>query len=309
MLGLTFRAVPLHFVLAVAASLLLTSCSLSCGKQPERTSIRQLSGTDAIRIYDVHIPSSAIGGILWYRMLLPTPSAGEKLPVLYLLPGANSGPADVMEHSEIAKLATEKRLAVVIPDGKLSYYTNALHRPHARWEDAIVQDLMPDVLNRFPVSSERAHTGIAGISMGGYGAAMLTFKHPALYGFTAIVSGALDIARRAPSLRRPGQTWRIWTTFGFRPETRHSEDVFAMLDKYHQRPQAAWFISCGGKDPLYGANERFARRMRQQGVELRLLTTSDGHNWQSWNEALPKMFDRAGSALTKSKATGEHRAG
>src|SRR4029077_1401425 len=138
----------------------------------------------------------------------------------------NSGPVEMMERSEVVKLAADERLIVVIPEAECSYYTNAKHKRHARWEDAITLDLPGDVEGRFPVLKGREHTGIAGISMGGYGAVKLALKHPELYGFAGNMSGSLDITRRAASVPRWGQTWRIWMTFGVRPSTRRDEDVF-----------------------------------------------------------------------------------
>jgi S-formylglutathione hydrolase FrmB len=202
-----------------------------------------------------------------------------------------------MKHSEVAKLAATEHLAVVIPDGRYSYYTNAKHKRNARWEDAIIRDLPEDVAARFPVLTGREHTGIAGLSMGGYGAAKLALKHPDLYGFVGIMSGALDITRRPASLRRLGQTWRIWTIFGFQRSTRSDEDVFVLLRDPKQLQQTAWFISCGGRDPLYDVNGRFARQMRQHGVELKLITTQSGHDWTSWNDAMAQMFRTAKLSL------------
>ena len=127
---------------------------------------------------DVRFPSTSIDGLLCYRAVVPTVNAGELLPVLYLLHGANSSPAEIMERSELANLAIAARLIVVMPEADLSYYTNAKHERHARWEDAIVLELPRDVEARFPVMKGSEHTGIAGISMGGYGAVKLTLKHP-----------------------------------------------------------------------------------------------------------------------------------
>lgn len=153
-------------------------------------------------------------------------NAGELLPLLYLLHGANSNPAEIMERSEPVNLAIAARLIVVMPEADLSYYTNAKHERHARWEDAIVLELPRDVEARFPVMKGSEHTGIAGISMGGYGAVKLTLKHPGHYGCTASMSGPMDITWRRTSVRRWGQTWRIWTIFGVRPGTRKDRRCF-----------------------------------------------------------------------------------
>lgn len=248
-------------------------------------------------VSDVHSFSPAIRQVLFYRILIPTQHGGERLPALYLLHGANSGPLEIMERSQVERLAGTEHLAVVMPEGGLSYFTNAKHRQNARWEDAITRDLRNDVQARFPVLTGQKHTGIAGISMGGYAAVKLALKHPDLYGFTGVTSGALDITRRPPSLRRWGQTWRIWTIFGVQRSTRQDEDVFDLLNNTNPSPQTVWFASCGKSDPLHDVNERFARQMRRHGVELDLETTPGGHDWQSWNAALPELFASAGRAL------------
>ncbi len=276
---------------------LVALCCVACNRAPEPATVQTISTTNAIIISDVHFHSPSIGGILWYRIIVPTPRGSERLPVLYLLHGANSSPVEVMERSDVAQLAATEHLAVVIPDGKYSYYTNAKHRRNARWEDAITRDLMEDVGTRFPVLVGREHTGIAGMSMGGYGAAKLSLKNPDLYGFTGVVSGALDITRRPVRLRRLDQTWRIWTIFGLRRSTRREEDVFEILRNSKQLPQTTWFVSSGESDPLHDVGERFARQMRQHGMEPNFITTQGGHDWQSWNAAMPQMFRSAGNAL------------
>jgi S-formylglutathione hydrolase FrmB len=285
------------FIGTVLSAVLLALCCAACNGAPDQPTVQTISATNAITISDIRFHSSAIDGILWYRIIVPSTRGTERLPVLYLLHGANSSPVEIMERSEVARLATTEHLAVVIPDGNYSYYTNAKHQRNARWEDAITRDLMEDVQKRFPVLVGHEHTGIAGMSMGGYGAAKLSLKHPDLYGFTGIMSGALDITRRPASLRRLGQTWRIWTIFGMTRSTRRDEDVFDRLRNSKQLPQTAWFISCGGTDPLHGVVERFARQIRQQGMEPHFLNTQGGHDWQSWNAAMPQMFRSAGDAL------------
>jgi S-formylglutathione hydrolase FrmB len=300
-----FQTLPWHKLLLVRKAIigtilpavLLSLCCLACNRVLEHATVKTISTTDAITISDVRFHSPAIAGVLSYRIIVPALRGDERLPVLYLLHGANSGPAEVMERAGVAQLAAAEHLAVVIPDGRYSYYTNAKHQRNARWEDAITGDLMDDVRTRFPVLVGRGHTGIAGISMGGYGAAELSLKHPDLYGFTGIMSGALDITRRPASLRRIGQTWRIWTIFGFRRSTRRDGDVFDTLGNSTQLPQTTWFISCGGIDPLHDAGERFAHQIRQHGMKANLITTQGGHGWQSWNAAMPQMFRSAGNAL------------
>ncbi len=271
----------------------------SCRAPHPHEAVESVLTTDAVAITDVRFPSPNVSGLLRYRAIVPTVQGGERLPVLYLLHGANSGPADMQQHSEVVQLAITNRLIVVMPEAGFSYYTNARLLRHARWEDAITSDLPHDVEARFPILAGREHRGIAGISMGGYGAVKLALKHPELYGFAGTMSGALDITRRPASLRRWGQTLRIWTIFGLRPGLRQNEDVFHLLDRAStdEIQNVNWFLSCGKSDPLYAVNARFLREMRQRGVKVDGLTTPGFHDWQSWNAAMPLLFKAAGGEL------------
>jgi len=266
----------------IVASLLSVICS-GCSRSPRQAdTVQQVSNDGAVTVTDVHFRSSSINGMFWYRAIVPKVGSNERLPVLYLLHGIDSDPREVMEHSSVLKLATA------------SYYTNAKHRRDARWEDAVAQELPGDVENRFPVLRGREH---AGISMGGYGAVKVALKHPELYRFAGNMSGSLDITRRAASIPRWRQTWRIWMTFGVRRSTRRDEDVFDLLDGAAEVQKVTWFVSCGKDDPLLSVNGGFARKLRGRGVALDLIITSGGHGWQSWNAAMPDLIRIAGTTL------------
>lgn len=280
----------------IIASLLCIACS-GCRSPRHPDTMQEVFHDGAVTVTDVHFHSSSVEGMFWYRIIGPQVGPNERLPVLYLLHGIDSDPREVMERSSVLKLAIASHLIIVMPEAGFSYYTNAKHKRHARWENAVAEELPRDVEKRFPVLSGREHTGIAGISMGGYGAVKLALKHPALYGFVGNMSGPLDITRREASLRRWGQTLRIWNTFGVRPNIRRDEDVFDLLDRAVEVKSVTWFESCGKNDALLGVNERFARELRERGVSLDLITTSGGHDWQSWNAAMPDLFRIAEKAL------------
>jgi S-formylglutathione hydrolase FrmB len=273
--------------------------SVSCGRPSRQAATTQLvSSANAVTVTEVHFPSTAIGGLLWYRVIVPAAATAERFPVLYLLHGANSSPVEIMECSDVVKLAGEMHMIVVMPYAGNSYYTNAKHKAHARWEDAIAGELPRDVAARFPVLPGREHTGIAGISMGGYGAAKLAVKHPELYSFAGVMSGALDITRRPIRLRRLDQAWRIWSIFGLRPSARRDEDIFDLLDRAGNGgagPQ--WFESCGERDPLRAVNQRLVKKLRERGTAVTGLTTAGGHDWQSWKPAIAELFTRAATRL------------
>jgi len=163
--------------------LALCFCCFGCRSARQPEAVLQISTDDLVTVTDVHFHSEGTDDLFWYRIIVPKSGHKERFPVLYLLHGANSGPVEIMEHSNVVKLSSASHLITVLPDADFSYYTNAKHTRHARWEDAITEELVRDVKGRFPVLEGREHTGIAGISMGGYGAVKLALKHPEVYAF------------------------------------------------------------------------------------------------------------------------------
>jgi S-formylglutathione hydrolase FrmB len=69
-------------------------------------------------------------------------------------------------------------LLIVTPDGGSSFYSRDGHR---RYENFFFREFLPQIEKRYPVQAGRATRGIAGISMGGYGALHLAFRHPELF--------------------------------------------------------------------------------------------------------------------------------
>lgn len=260
-------------------------------------SIQLVSSDDTVTVTDVRIPSEAAGGLLYYRAIVPKAAPGERLPVLYLLHGGMGDPNDMQQHTNAVKQAIAQRLIIITPNAGLSWYTNAKHRQNERWEDATVYDLVRDVDSRFPVLAGREHRGLAGVSMGGYGAVKLALKHPELYGFAAMMGGSLDITRRWPNVLNPGQTWDTWMIFGFRPATERDEDVFDLLDHMASPQAVKWFASCGSEDSMCTGDTEFVRQLRQRGVVAKTAMTTGQHNWDTWDKTFPALFKTAGESL------------
>jgi S-formylglutathione hydrolase FrmB len=282
-------------------SLLFLFPLFGCNNQTNRASHTRTQQAhrlpDGTTITEVHVWSRNIDAPLSYTVIMPPHDSAEHLPVLYLLHGANSGPAEILSHSDVGHLALLNRLVVVIPEAGNSYYTNAQHLKNARWEDVITIDLPADVTSHFPLQHGHNHTGIAGISMGGYGAIKLSLKHPDLYSFVGVMSGPLDITRRPPAPQRWSQTTRIWSIFGYLESTRRNEDVFDLLARNPPSQTIHWFASCGKSDPLRPINQRFVNSLNKYDVPLSLALTPGGHDWESWNAAMPQLFEAAATSL------------
>lgn len=78
---------------------------------------------------------------------------------------------------------------VAIPYGASSFYLNG--KDGTRYEDAIVKDFIPFVDHTYRTTANASSRLIEGISMGGYGALMIAFKHPEMFAGVAAHCAAL----------------------------------------------------------------------------------------------------------------------
>ena len=73
-----------------------------------------------------------------------------------------------------------KEFLIATPDGGASFYINSKDGKE-RYEDFLLQEFFPFIEKHYRVAPGSGHRGVAGISMGGYGALHLAFRHPQLF--------------------------------------------------------------------------------------------------------------------------------
>jgi S-formylglutathione hydrolase FrmB len=87
---------------------------------------------------------------------------------------------------------------VAAPFGANSFYLNG--KDGTRYEDAIVKDFLPFVDKTYRTTGSPRDRVIEGISMGGFGALVIAFKHPELFAAVAAHSAAVfDELPRPPA--------------------------------------------------------------------------------------------------------------
>jgi putative tributyrin esterase len=240
---------------------------------------------------DVTFHSSALGRDMPYRVFLPaTIPANKRLPAVYLLHGGGGGYRDWSNYSDVARFA-ERGLVLVMPEGEASYYVNAVDRPADRFEDYITEDLIADVETKFPVITGRENRAIIGISMGGFGAVVLSLKHPELFAFAGALSPALDVPSRPFSIKRVGQYRQHRAIFGpWESPTRHADDPYILAHSSDPATVPYLFLSCGEQEGLLPANRRFAAILQHRAFRYEFHVGPGGHDWNQWNRWLPDLF-------------------
>jgi S-formylglutathione hydrolase FrmB len=247
--------------------------------------------TPKVTLRDVTFHSGALNRDMTYRVVLPTGiAAGQKLPAVYLLHGGGSNFRAWSNYSDVARYA-ERGLILIMPEGHDSYYTNSVEHPQDRYEDYVVNDLISDVEGRFPVASVRANRAIVGISMGGFGAVKLAFRHPELFAFAGGISPAIDVPSRPFSVKRPLQWHYHRSIFGaWGGQAQRDNDPFVLALSSDPAKTPYLFLTCGEQEGLLPANRKFAALLAQRQIGHEFHVVPGCHNWTQWNERLDSCF-------------------
>lgn len=134
----------------------------------------------------------------------------QEYPVLFLLHDEAEGRKEWLHMTSLCRYAQETGIAVVLPEGHRSFYSDYVNRDGNRganntgiqllqqfdelmYETFIVEELLKYIRAMFPVSSDRSKTYIGGKGMGGFGALKLGLNHPELFDSIFSVSGLADL--------------------------------------------------------------------------------------------------------------------
>jgi len=146
----------------------------------------QSSGDNGVQY--ASFQSAALGREMRFAIHLPPSYDREskrRFPVVYFLHGM-FGSEREFERRGVASAINKMRsdgligeFIIVSPAGENSFYVNA--KNGVRFEDAVVQDLIPYIEKTYRIAPGRGNRAIQGISMGGFGALMIAFKHPEMF--------------------------------------------------------------------------------------------------------------------------------
>jgi S-formylglutathione hydrolase FrmB len=255
--------------------------------------------------------SRILGGPVGYCVLLPPAYDTDKtrrFPVLYYLHGLGDNEQMFLRSggwSMIQDLWGRHELGefiIVTPAAGASFYLNSRDGQY-RYEDFLLQEFLPLIEGRYRIRAARATRGIAGISMGGYGALRLAFRRPDLFSSVATHSAAivaqLPSADAGSSARGP---LRLFANIFGSPVDRAFWDRNNPLALARAANLAGLkiYFDCGSQDD-YGFDSG-AQALHNLLVSRRVTHEfhlyPGGHNWLYFAEHLPA------SLLFESRALG-----
>ncbi len=145
------------------------------------------------------LASKALGKAVPYCVMLPPGYDAEpqrRFPVLYYLHGlgdneqtmVNSGAWNL--YLDLVGQRKAGEFIIVNPAGYRTFYVNSADGK-VRYEDFFIREFLPAIERKYRVLPGRAHRGLLGVSMGGYGAFHMAFRYPQLFGSVSTLMAAL----------------------------------------------------------------------------------------------------------------------
>ena len=250
-----------------------------------------------VRVETVRIRSALLGREVAYRVVLPpgyglVTARARRYSVLYLLHGWGGNYDSWLTRGSLASHAAEHQLIVVTPEGGKGWYTDA---PGGEpYESHLLREIVPDVDRRYRTNANRRGRGVAGYSMGGYGALKLGFRHPELFAFAGSTGGALDAASRADDeslVRAFGEA---------NSPARFENDLPRLAREFPEARRGALpflYLDCGLGDDWLAVNRDFAATLTARGIAHEYRQRPGGHVWPYWDAQGREILRVASDAL------------
>ncbi len=254
----------------------------------------------------VQLQGRLIGKALPYNVILPRDyqtSPRSRYPVLYLLHGFSGHYSDWVARTNLADYAADYRMIVVTPEGDDGWYTDSAGTAADKYESYILQELIPDVDRRFRTIQTRYARGIAGLSMGGYGALKFGLKYPDHFVFAGSLSGALAVASWTETDLKDLKTIRdsVFGVFGpVGSETRKRNDILQITRGLTPARVAGLpyiYLDCGTEDFLVDMNQKFAALLREKKIPHEYRELPGNHNWEYWDQQVREVLKVAAQKM------------
>ncbi|MCG3180541.1 MAG: Endo-1,4-beta-xylanase Z [Phycisphaerae bacterium] len=222
------------------------------------------------------------------------------LPVLYLLHGMwgseidwpFKGDAHNVLDREIAAGRVQPMIVAMPHDGLTdegTFYVDWHGGRRERFERYMTGDLIRFVETELTGRRRgRSRRMIGGLSMGGFGALVLSLRNPRLYCAAGSLSGAVRPIGR-PKRRSLGDA--IFGPLDRDPAShRRQRDPGVLVDSLQRTRGLGLYLDCGRSDFLIAMNRKFDRQLTRLGIQHVYREYDGDHNWPCWHKRLPHLL-------------------
>ncbi|PZT55883.1 alpha/beta hydrolase [Paenibacillus silvae] len=221
----------------------------------------------------------------------------QPLKSLYLLNGYSGNQWDWITFTRIRELADRYRIAVFMPAGENHFYVDDEDKGEL-YGQYVGQELVAFTRELFPLSNQREHTFIGGLSMGGYGAIRNGLKYAEHFGGIIALSSAIlpyKIANAEPGYSDGVADYKYFTrVFGDLSKLEGSDkdpEALVMQLKESGALIPNIYMACGTEDFLLDVNQRFRDFLLREHVPVTYTESAGVHNWDFWNDYITLALD------------------
>jgi S-formylglutathione hydrolase FrmB len=251
------------------------------------------------------VKSKILNRNVGYCALLPPSydtSKTKKYPVLYYLHGLGDNQQMFLHAGGLNLVEDEWERAqigeflIVTPEGGRTFYINS-RDGRERYEDFFIREFMPYIESHYRIERGRKFRGIAGISMGGYGALHLAFRHPTL--FNAVSAGSAAIIENLPNIKlqdsQQAAVRRIFSgAFGnpVDPAFVKRESPLTIARTFHPSGLKIYF-DCGKEDDygFYRGAAALDKILTARHIPHEYHLYPGGHNWMYFAGHIPASLE------------------
>ena len=241
------------------------------------------------------LKSNILDATMYYNILLPrgyNQNSSESYPILYLLHGGSGSHTDWEKKgsvdgalSQMTASGEADKMIIVMPDAHVNIqgYFNGSDGTW-NYEDYFFKEFIPYIESHYRVKADKEHRAIAGLSMGGQGTFVYSFRHPELFSSAYAMSGyfyctLIPDHNDMPSSMVPYQV---------RIEQQNCIKMMqnATKEQIEGMKSIRWFFDCGDDDFTYEANTELIQELRKAGIPYQFRVRDGGHTWEYWHSAL-----------------------
>jgi S-formylglutathione hydrolase FrmB len=234
-----------------------------------------------------------------YSIYLPPDyeTSQRSYPVLYLLHGYSDDETGWIQFGEANSIA-DRGIAsgdfppciIVMPDGKVSWYINSYDGKDP-WEDMFIEEFIPFIEENYRIRQKKEFRAIAGLSMGGNGALLLSMRHPEL--FSSCVAMSAGTFTDEEILTNDQYDRYFGNIYGPKSASEMGEywkqhSPLHLLDSVDKEKLKSirFYIDCGDDDFLYKGNSALHVKMRDLKIPHEYRVRDGGHVWSYWRSGL-----------------------